>query len=131
MSELTQSQLQELKKQLESRHEVLRREVQEELDQAAVDNATLQNEFDKTDSDAASAGADADFNLAMMSRDLVEVREIESALDRFAQGTYGECIDCGRSIGFERLHAYPTAVRCIACQSRFELTHGNGVPRTL
>ena len=131
MSNLTQDQQTELKQQLEARHDALRQEVKEQQEQAQANASVLRNEFDKLDADAASASEDADLNLAMMSRDIVEVRDIEAALDRMQQGTYGECIDCGGTISYERLKAYPTAKRCIQCQTRVERDRGSGVPRNL
>ncbi len=40
--------------------------------------------------------------------------EIEAALGRIDEGTYGTCIRCGREIGAERLDAVPYATLCIA-----------------
>jgi len=39
--------------------------------------------------------------------------EIEAALDRIGDGTYGLCTTCGRPIGEERLEAIPYATLCI------------------
>ena len=39
--------------------------------------------------------------------------EIESALERIDDGTYGQCSACGRPIGSERLEAVPYATLCI------------------
>ena len=39
--------------------------------------------------------------------------EIEAALTRIADGTYGTCVSCGRAIGEERLDAVPYATLCI------------------
>jgi RNA polymerase-binding transcription factor DksA len=44
--------------------------------------------------------------------------EVEAALDRFAQGTYGRCERCGQPISPARLEAKPAAPRCITCASR-------------
>ena len=66
----------------------------------------------------------ADLEQADMTRDLDEFRALEAARDRLAQGAYGVCIDCGNDIGFERLKASPSAVRCIHCQERHEKTFG-------
>lgn len=51
---------------------------------------------------------------------LRELREIAAVRERLANGTYGECIDCGEPIAPARLEAYPTARRCADCQSRHE-----------
>jgi RNA polymerase-binding protein DksA len=39
--------------------------------------------------------------------------EIDDALKRVEDGTYGTCTVCGREIGEERLEAYPWASLCI------------------
>lgn len=44
-----------------------------------------------------------------------ELAELDRALDRVAEGTYGVCVRCGRPIGAERLAARPTAELCIEC----------------
>lgn len=41
---------------------------------------------------------------------------IEEALDRLAEGTFGECINCGEEITPKRLDAIPWAPHCIRCQ---------------
>jgi len=56
-------------------------------------------------------------------RDQEELMAIDAARARLADGTYGECIDCGQAIPFERLKAQPTALRCVPCQAKFEKTH--------
>ncbi len=44
--------------------------------------------------------------------------QIESALQRITDGTYGVCESCGGAIPAERLAALPYAVRCVACAER-------------
>ena len=46
-----------------------------------------------------------------------ELQDIEVALARIADGSYGACIDCGREIGRARLKADPTLTRCLSCQT--------------
>jgi DnaK suppressor protein len=41
--------------------------------------------------------------------------DVDRALEKLADGTYGECDVCGRPIGDERLSALPWASRCIDC----------------
>ena len=57
---------------------------------------------------------------ALIRQNLQDVRDIAAARQRIAAGTYGECIDCGDEIAYERLLAYPTAKRCIDCQREHE-----------
>jgi DnaK suppressor protein len=57
-----------------------------------------------------------DVSLAEITRDVQELRAIETALGRIGAGTYGRCVACGEPIDRERLEVQPTAERCIDCQ---------------
>jgi len=43
------------------------------------------------------------------------IRAIAAALSRLDAGDYGWCEDCGEFIGFGRLDANPTVMRCVGC----------------
>jgi len=43
------------------------------------------------------------------------LREIDGALERIGDGSYGACTGCGGEIGRGRLKSVPTATRCLAC----------------
>jgi RNA polymerase-binding protein DksA len=45
----------------------------------------------------------------------IELREIDAALSRIDDGTYGECEGCGEPIPGPRLVALPEARLCVAC----------------
>jgi DnaK suppressor protein len=64
---------------------------------------------------------------AEQERDVDELRQIAAAQERIARGEYGECIDCGIDIPFERLQAQPAAARCVPCQEKYERSHDNVV----
>lgn len=44
--------------------------------------------------------------------------EVEEALARLREGTYGRCLSCGRPIPEHRLEALPWAVRDVACEAQ-------------
>jgi RNA polymerase-binding transcription factor DksA len=46
-----------------------------------------------------------------------ELRQVESALQRLAEGTYGVCCVCGEPIELGRLYSVPHADRCTECAS--------------
>ena len=48
---------------------------------------------------------------------LTEIAQIETALGRVADGTYGQCVTCGEAIAPARLEAVPHAAQCIKCAS--------------
>jgi DnaK suppressor protein len=56
--------------------------------------------------------------LAAQARQQLE--QIEAALQRLDEGTYGMCVECGEAIPPARLRVLPYACRCIRCQERQE-----------
>ena len=48
--------------------------------------------------------------------DIRLLREIEDALRRLEQGTYGTCMECEEPISIKRLNAVPWARYCVTCQ---------------
>ena len=61
-----------------------------------------------------------DIDTALVDRQINEMRELEMSLKYLSELEFGDCIDCGNEIGFERLLAYPSAQRCIECQNQYE-----------
>src|SRR5262245_42517195 len=125
---LTAAERGTLKKQLEERRRVLRSELAAKLE--AQDNPALlglRNRMEETD-DWAVADLETALDVAEVSRDAGELREVEAALLRMKDGTYGECVECGNDIPYARLQANPSASRCIACQERLEASQRRGPP---
>lgn len=54
---------------------------------------------------------------AMGGAGVAELRGIDAALDRIAQGRYGTCTRCGKPIAEARLEAVPHAALCQECQA--------------
>ena len=40
--------------------------------------------------------------------------------DAVQEGTYGQCVDCGKPVPEGRLEARPEASRCVACQAKHD-----------
>ena len=70
--------------------------------------------------DEASDVVSRDLNLALRSNSQDLLAQVESALGRLDDGTYGVCARCGNEINPERLDALPYATYCIKCQSEIE-----------
>jgi len=64
----------------------------------------------------------AESGMAEMSHELAELRDIEAAQRRIQYGTYGYCVDCGKSISWQRLDIHPMARCCVSCQELRERT---------
>lgn len=83
------------------------------------DEAGLPRRAEDTDDDAA-AEAQRSMDISQLSHATAELAEIDAALARVADGSYGWCVDCGGPIGRPRLTVHPMAARCAPCQSRRE-----------
>ena len=91
-------------------------------------------EDDEGEMELSSAAGDqhlADHATDMLDRELDEslgenaeqlVREIDRAIGRIDEGTYGTCSRCGQEIPGERLEAVPYAVLCVSCKRVEEST---------
>lgn len=78
--------------------------------------------------DWAKADAERDLSIALEERESAELVAIDEALKRVADGSFGLCLDCGIDIGTARLHANPTAMRCMPCQEKRERAQGASKP---
>lgn len=57
------------------------------------------------------------------------IEDIDAALDRIADETFGMCVDCEEEIPVERLRVIPTAIRCIECASTAD-RNGRAMPES-
>ena len=62
--------------------------------------------------------------LRLGERESQAVAEIDEALRRIDEGTYGDCERCGKPIPEARLEALPTARYDAACQAQIEARQG-------
>ena len=66
---------------------------------------------------AASQVFEQQRDLALRDRAVQHLAQVDAALVRLADGTFGRCIRCGRDIAAARLEALPWAANCIECQT--------------
>jgi RNA polymerase-binding protein DksA len=122
---LTPQQVEELKTLVDRRREALMAEFGEDLTRIREDRLDHVVGAVPDPGDESVQSLIQDLNQAEASRDLSELRTLEAARRRMAEGTYGYCSNCGLEIAFERLRANPGAERCIQCQTQFEKTHAS------
>ncbi len=72
--------------------------------------------------DDADAVENAERMNAITRNSQVLLSQVNAALTRIADGTYGTCINCGKEIAPRRLEALPYATLCIECQAQAEHT---------
>ncbi|MDJ0498249.1 MAG: TraR/DksA family transcriptional regulator [Acidimicrobiia bacterium] len=73
---------------------------------------------DALDDDAPTEDIDVVTQLILIERAEERLWEVEAALDRVADGTYGYCVRCGADIPLLRLRALPAAPHCVECSRR-------------
>jgi DnaK suppressor protein len=66
--------------------------------------------------------------LDLASRESQLIEDIDDALLRIDDGTYGQCERCGKPIDEERLKAMPTAKYNAECQAAIEVAQGAETP---
>ena len=70
--------------------------------------------------DVATDNYDREFSLGLASGERKSLYELDDALKRIEEGTFGICDDCKSSISKVRLKAVPSAQLCIKCQQKRE-----------
>jgi uncharacterized protein (DUF302 family)/RNA polymerase-binding transcription factor DksA len=111
-------------RRLRERDAELRADIDRELRKyrAQREESTADNVPDSGELSAADLLAEV--NLAEVDRDFSELIEVERALQRLANGTYGLCVDCGDAVEKRRLEKSPHAARCQPCQAAAERASG-------
>src|SRR6185437_11404121 len=68
--------------------------------------------------DVASTMVDEEIDLALETAAREKLAEIDAALRRLKDGTYGVCENCGQPIPIDRLRAVPWTRICIVCSTK-------------
>ena len=58
--------------------------------------------------------------LSLSENERLRLQEMDEALDRMENGTYGTCEECGGPIGLKRLEVRPIAIYCVPCKTKLE-----------
>ena len=70
--------------------------------------------------DLATTERERELSLLLGDRAREQLNEIDEALRRIEDGSYGYCEECGEKIGIGRLKAMPFTQLCVECKSRME-----------
>ena len=109
----------QLLKQLRSELETSREEVAVELRSLGADpdsdRVQRMTGIDDNFADSASATAERAETLAWVEQARERLADIDHALQRMDEGTYGTCARCGNAIATPRLEARPMSVHCVEC----------------
>jgi DnaK suppressor protein len=121
---MDKKKLEHFKKRLEARQGELRRMVTRiEQDGRSVDEDSAQDIADR-----AASSYTKEFLFHQSNNDRQLLHMVEGALSRMREGSFGECISCGREIDAKRLEAVPWTRHCIDCQEKLEQGRLEEVP---
>ena len=123
-NKLTKKELAEFKKLILKRKE----EVNDEIKHISDDTLKKSQKDASGDisgytyhmADVATDNYDREFSLGLASSDRQSLYELEDALKKIEDGTFGVCEDCKSLITRVRLKAVPQARLCVKCQEKRE-----------
>lgn len=120
---IDQALCEELHEQLLARRDRLQGEIDAIAGEGIRSDVFQADETDAVDQHPADEGSELferEKNLSVRQTLEVSLQEVNDALRKFDEGTYGICARCGRPIAEKRLRALPEATHCIECQALLE-----------
>jgi DnaK suppressor protein len=92
-------------------------ELKAEADLLARDSEPGDIQFDEEGGEGGNANVERELDLVLSAQARAAVDEIDRALTKIDNGTYGTCETCGQPIPRARLKALPYASLCVQCKS--------------
>ena len=113
---MDKKKLEQFKKRLETRQHELRNMVsRNDQEGRSADQEATQDIADR-----AASSYNKEFLFSQSNNDRQLLLMVEGALARIREGSFGECISCGKEINPKRLEAVPWTRHCIECQEKLE-----------
>jgi len=113
---MDKKKLEGFKKRLETRQQDLRRTVS----RTQADGRSAYEDTAQDIADRAASSYTKEFLFSQSNNERALLQMVERALARIREGSFGECIHCGKEINAKRLEAVPWTRHCIECQEKVE-----------
>jgi DnaK suppressor protein len=110
MRSMRAEQIEQARQTLDAERARLRRELAEEVEHPRVAHGAQ--------TAAATEVSESQRGQQLREREEQHLVQIEAALQRIEEGTYGLCETCGKQIAPERLEVLPWAPDCIDCHGK-------------
>lgn len=105
-----------------------RRQANEDLEAERADATSRGDDGVEDIGDLSESDLEQSTAFDVASRESQLIADIDEALQRIDDGTYGQCARCGKPIDEERLKAMPTAKYDAQCQAAIEAARGTATP---
>ena len=83
-----------------------------------IESADTAGTDDEHDPEGATIAFERQHVAALLSQAREQLTQIDAAMRKLADGSYGRCERCGQDIAAGRLAARPAATTCMSCASR-------------
>jgi RNA polymerase-binding protein DksA len=109
----------------------IKEELDANRDESQSDSLEELSSYDQHQADVATETFDREKDLSILDNIEGELADIEHALQRLDDGSYGTCEACGKPIGDERLEAMPATRFCLEDQSAAEREQRAAAPHEI
>jgi DnaK suppressor protein len=92
-------------------------ELKAQADLLALEHEPGDVQFDEEGGEGGTANVDRELDLHLSAQAQAAIEEIDAALVKIGEGTYGVCESCGNPVPKARLEALPHARLCVSCKS--------------
>ncbi len=117
---MTKREMQKFKKLLQAESAHLLKGIRT-IGKDTLEAASSETAMDLTSfAEAGTDTNDRETAMRLVSGESQMLREVADALQRIAEGDYGECMNCNKEIPKRRLEVFPAAKRCVECESKNE-----------
>ena len=104
----------QMRERLEEERASIERQLEEHGANAVNDDIHISSDEGFADSGQVTAERSEELGLIEQLRSMYA--EVDRAMARIDEGSYGKCVRCGKEIPTERLQAIPTAELCVSCK---------------
>jgi len=91
--------------------------LQAEADSLTEDREPGDVQFDEESGEGDTLAVERERDLALSAQARAAIEQIDRAIEKIHDGSYGKCDSCGTAIPKERLRALPYAALCVKCKS--------------
>jgi RNA polymerase-binding transcription factor len=91
--------------------------LQAEADSLTEDREPGDVQFDEESGEGDTLAVERERDLALSAQARAAIEQIDRAIEKIHDGSYGRCDSCGTAIPKERLRALPYAALCVKCKS--------------